>query len=139
MYDAIGKFPISGVTGGNTHSLGSYTSCKDVNATKLKYEAVVRPFSGKYCLLERTQVKERPVQPSPYKSRIGICVPDVCTDSDVKTAIRLHNEIVDADEENPENNTAGFPEIKGYTRYELIECPINDITEVPLDGYDYTV
>ena len=47
VYDAIGKFPISGVTGGNTHSLGSYTSCKDVNATKLKYD-LSAPFGGKY-------------------------------------------------------------------------------------------
>ena len=125
VYDAIGKFPISGVTGGNTHSLGSYTSCKDVNAT-LKYDL---PWYGKYCFLERTQLRERPVQPSPVESRIGICVPDVCTDSDVRTAISEHNKLFDADPE----------QLLGYTRYGLIECPINDITEVPLDGYDYTV
>lgn len=123
VYDAIGKFPISGVTGGNTHSLGSYTSCKDVNAT-LKYDL---PWYGKYCFLERTQLRERPVQPSPVESRIGICVPDVCTDADVRTAIAEHNKLPLQDPD------------AGYTRYELIECPTNDIKEVPLDGYDYLV
>ena len=126
VYDAIGKFPISGVTGGNTHSLGSYTSCKDVNAT-LKYDL---PWYGKYCFLERTQLRERPVQPSPVESRIGICVPDVCTDDDVRMAIWAHNSFALSE---------GSLEDTGYTQFELIECPVNDITEVPLDGYDYLV
>ena len=67
------------------------------------------------------------MQPSPVQSRIGICVPDVCTDSDVKKAISEHNKLYD------------FEPDAGYTRYKLIECPVNDITEVPLDGYDYLV
>ena len=129
MYDAIGKFPISGVTGGNTHSMGSYTSCKDVKYANYtaSYDG---EFGGKYCLLERTQLRERPVQPSPRQSRIGICVPDVCTDDDIRTAIAAHNDFALGE---------GSLEDTGYTQFELIECPVNDIPEVPLDGYDYTI
>ena len=63
VYDAIGKFPISGVTGGNAYSIGSYTSCKDVNVSETG--GLLHPnrpdlvFGGKYCSLERVQLLER--------------------------------------------------------------------------------
>ena len=47
--------------------------------------------------------------------------------ADVRTAIAEHNKLP---LQEPD---------AGYTRYELIECPTNDIKEVPLDGYDYLV
>ncbi len=141
VYDAIGKFPISGVTGGNRYSIGSYVGCRNLIAT---HEVEGGYFMGKYCRVTRTQIVEKvriqlsmpfhlelgtdihfqPIQPSPRVSSIGVCLPDSCSDDAIRAAIRLNN--------LKANISAGG------TTFQLTMCN-SEGDEVDIDEYDITI
>lgn len=133
------------MTGGNAYALGSYTSCRALNAT-YKDSGIfgeMRTFLGKYCYVEREQTKARvsrlpryllvifvnvnifqPIQPSPSKAMIGVCFPDSCSDADIHLAIDHNNEMANVN--------------AGDTLYKMIHCGSNSDV-VGMDGYDSAI